>query len=52
MDPAETLKRGYSMTIDSRGRVVTDAASVGEGEGITSVLAKGKIRSVVKDKEP
>ncbi|HQG32703.1 MAG TPA: exodeoxyribonuclease VII large subunit [Deltaproteobacteria bacterium] len=51
MDPAETLKRGYSMTIDGRGRIVRDAASVEGGECITTVLAEGKIRSVVKDKE-
>jgi exodeoxyribonuclease VII large subunit len=51
MDPAETLKRGYSMTVDGRGRIVRDAASVEAGECITSVLAQGKIRSVVKDKE-
>lgn len=51
MDPAQTLKRGYSLTVDSRGRIVSDAASVEGGECITSVLAKGKIRSVVQDKE-
>lgn len=51
MDPAETLKRGYSMTVDGRGRIVSDAAAVEAGECITTVLAKGKIRSVVKDKE-
>ncbi len=52
LDPAETLKRGFSITLDCRGRVIRDAAGVAEGESIVTKLPKGKIRSVVTGKEP
>ncbi len=51
MDPAETLKRGYSITMNNSGRAVTDADSVGEGDCITTRLSKGTLKSIVKDKE-
>ncbi len=51
LDPAETLKRGFSITVNAGGVVVRDASQVETGETITTKLMKGKIRSVVKDKE-
>lgn len=51
MDPSRTLHRGYSITMDSQGRPVMDAAVVRKGASITTVLARGRIVSIVKDKE-
>ena len=51
MNPAETLKRGYSITISNSGKRVTDPQDVGEGENITTYVQKGTIMSTVYDKE-
>jgi exodeoxyribonuclease VII large subunit len=51
MDPSRTLRRGYSITMDSKGRAIVDAASIRKGASITTVLAKGRVVSTVKDKE-
>ena len=51
MEPLQTLRRGYSITTDSQGRIVADAAMVRKGASITTVLARGRIVSTVKDKE-
>ena len=52
MHPAETLKRGYSITLSSSGQRVTDPRDVAEGESITTHVQKGTIMSTVYDKEP
>jgi exodeoxyribonuclease VII large subunit len=52
LDPAETLKRGFSITIDSTGKVIRDANEVSEGDHIVTKLSKGKIGSIVRTKEP
>jgi len=52
MDPSTVLKRGYSITADSSGRIVLDSASVQKDERITTVLARGRIVSTVAYKEP
>jgi exodeoxyribonuclease VII large subunit len=52
MDPSAVLKRGFSITTDSAGRVITDAAGIGLGESITTRLSRGRIASTVTDKEP
>ncbi|MBI2931920.1 MAG: exodeoxyribonuclease VII large subunit [Planctomycetes bacterium] len=49
LDPRAILRRGYSITYDSRGRIIADAASVKAGEAIRSVLGKGELRSRVED---
>jgi exodeoxyribonuclease VII large subunit len=46
LDPAEILKRGYSYTLH-QGKIITDAASLKEGEEITTVLYKGEIISTI-----
>lgn len=51
LDPSGVLRRGYSMTVDGSGRVLMDAAQVRKGECITTVLARGRIVSTVKDRE-
>lgn len=51
MDPAEILKRGYSITLNESGRAVIDAGEVEEGDCIITRLSKGTLKSVVKDKE-
>jgi exodeoxyribonuclease VII large subunit len=52
MHPSQTLKRGYSITLNSMGSIVTDPAKVEMNESITTVVQKGKIKSTVYDKEP
>ena len=52
MRPEVTLKRGYSITLGRDGKVLRDADDAAVNERIVSVLMKGKIHSVVYDKEP
>jgi exodeoxyribonuclease VII large subunit len=51
MDPAETLKRGYSITLDKNGQALLTSDAVNKGDPITTVLAQGRIISLVQDKE-
>ena len=48
LNPAAVLERGYSLTRDSQGTVVRDAAQVSAGEHLTTTLAKGWIESEVR----
>jgi len=48
LGPEATFARGFSITLDSKGRVITDAAEVKAGEVITSKLAVGEIKSRVE----
>jgi exonuclease VII large subunit len=52
LDPGFTLQRGYSITLDKTGRALRDSNDVARDDRITTVLAKGKIHSVVHTKEP
>ena len=49
MSPEATLKRGFSITRDEKGRVVTNAAQIAPGESIRTQFAHGEIRSEVKE---
>lgn len=49
--PRTTLQRGYSITLAGDGRVLRDAEDAPMEDRITTVLAKGKIHSVIYDKE-
>jgi len=51
LDPRAILKRGYSITYDGRGRIVSDAKAVSEGDEIRTVLGNGAVRSTVNKKE-
>ena len=48
LDPTLLLARGYSMTLHN-GKAVKDATTLHEGDEIETRLAKGSIRSMVKD---
>ena len=48
LNPESVLARGYSITRDSQGRVLTDPAQVGEGERLTTTLARGWLESLVR----
>lgn len=45
LSPYAVLERGYSLTTDSAGDVVRDAAAVAEGETVTTRLMRGTIES-------
>ncbi|MCD8317407.1 MAG: exodeoxyribonuclease VII large subunit [Paraprevotella sp.] len=47
VDPVALLKRGYSMTF-REGQLVRDARTLKSGEEITTRLAEGEVRSVIK----
>lgn len=48
LNPGAVLERGYSLTRDARGEVVTDAARVAEGDRLRTTLAKGWFESEVR----
>jgi exodeoxyribonuclease VII large subunit len=50
LNPAAVLERGYSLTRNAQGEVVSDAARVTEGERLTTTLAKGWVESEVRKK--
>ncbi len=52
LEPSVTLQRGYSITLDKNNRTLRDSNDATRDDRITTVLAKGKIHSVVYDKEP
>lgn len=47
LGPEATLARGFSMTYDDHGRLLTDAATVAEGGALRTRLAKGWVDSRV-----
>ena len=49
MSPLKVLSRGYSMTRDSQGQVVTDASALNPGDEITVTFRSGRIQAAVKD---
>jgi exodeoxyribonuclease VII large subunit len=51
LDPAAVLERGYSITSNQRGEVVSDAASVRDGERVHTRLASGSFESEVKKRD-
>jgi exodeoxyribonuclease VII large subunit len=50
LNPEAVLARGYSITRDARGAVVSDAANVAPGETLTTTLASGWLESEVRRK--
>ena len=48
-DIKKVLKRGFSLTLDSRGKLLTSIKSVNKGSKITTNLFDGKIGSQVID---
>ena len=49
LNPNEILNRGYSITFDSSGNVITDRSAVKDGELIETKVQKGSIKSRVID---
>jgi exonuclease VII large subunit len=47
LSPTRTLERGYSITSDADGRVLTDAGSVAAGARLRTVLRHGSLESIV-----
>lgn len=45
--PQRVLGRGYSVTLDKKGKAIRDASDVGIGEHLTTIVAKGRIGSTV-----
>src|SRR5881396_1681854 len=50
VDPAAVLARGYSITRNTAGEVIRDAAVVKEGELLRTTLARGWLESEVRKK--
>jgi exodeoxyribonuclease VII large subunit len=48
VSPLQTLERGYSITLDASGKVLTDAEQVKPGDRIRTLLARGELSSVVE----
>ncbi len=48
LSPFSILNRGFSMTLDSDGKPITDSAKVNSGETIITQLAKGKLSSKIE----
>ncbi len=46
-NPRQVLERGYSITRDKTGRVLTDAASVDKGDNLVIELSRGSLKSTV-----
>ncbi|MDX9912017.1 MAG: exodeoxyribonuclease VII large subunit [Phycisphaerales bacterium] len=46
--PGRVLARGYSVTLDARGRVVREVGDAPAGSAITTRLARGSVTSVVQ----
>lgn len=49
LNPNQILNRGYSITFDSSGNVITDSDAVADGELIETKVQKGSIKSRVID---
>ena len=51
LNPHNVINRGYSMTTDERGNIVTSVKQIAEGDTLKSVLKDGTITSKVTSKE-
>ena len=51
LSPRNVINRGYSMTTDQKGNVVTSVKQIREGDTLKSVLKDGTITSKVTSKE-
>ena len=49
VSPLQTLQRGYSITTEDGGHVITDSRQLQPGQRIVTRLAQGSVRSVVSD---
>lgn len=49
LSPHSTLKRGYSILIDSSDNVISDCAQAEKGDRLTAILAQGRMEVTVHD---
>ena len=49
--PLTVLSRGYSITRDSQGHIVRDAAGVAIGDDVSIRLARGELGATIRDKK-
>jgi exodeoxyribonuclease VII large subunit len=49
LNPEATLARGFSITRNASGKVVTSAAQIKKGDRIRTQLFRGEIGSVVEE---
>lgn len=49
LSPDATIRRGYSLTTDEEGNLITSAGDVREGQRLRTCLADGEIESVVSE---
>ena len=47
LGPDATLERGFSLTVDSKGKVINDPQQVRVGDMLITKLAHGRVSSVV-----
>jgi exodeoxyribonuclease VII large subunit len=50
LDPTRVLARGYSITLDAQGKVITSSAQVSDGDRLTTRLSQGSLESEVRRK--
>jgi exodeoxyribonuclease VII large subunit len=48
LSPENTLRRGYSITMDAAGKVIRDAARLSAGDELRTRFQKGEVKSRVK----
>ena len=46
LSPENTLKRGYSITLDETGKLLTSVKRIRQGKQLTTLLSDGRITSV------
>jgi exodeoxyribonuclease VII large subunit len=48
LSPDSVFRRGYSMTLDENGNILTDSARISSGDRLRTRLAKGEVLSVAE----
>ena len=48
LNPDSVFRRGYSMTLDEKGNLLTDSAQISTGDRLRTRLAKGELVSVAE----
>lgn len=49
LNPLAILERGYSVTYNSNGQIITTTEALAENENIRTIVAKGEIKSVISN---
>jgi len=52
LSPLKVLRRGYSITRDENGNILTAVGCLGEGDALETILARGRVRSRVTGVSP